>query len=112
MRGGDLDRRVRIETKTTARGATGQAVDTWSLLRTVWAKREMGRVFESFTAQQQFATAEAVFRVRYFPSAANMQPDTHRLVDGERTYNILGAVELGRKEGVQIVCIGRGENAP
>ena len=67
------------------------------------------KVAERFAAQQQYATVSHVFRIGYFPWYASIRPDTHRLTFEGRVFNILGAIELGRKEGVELVCAARAE---
>lgn len=110
MRAGLLNRRVNLEVKSVVRDTLGQAIETWSVLRTLWAQRMEGsRVAERFAANQTYASVTTIFRTGYFPALTTIKPDTHRLVFGGRTYDIHGALELGRKEGVELLCSARGE---
>lgn len=107
MRSGRLDRRVTIQTLTTTRDAFGQPIETWAELATVWAQRENAGVVERFQANQRFASAEVVFRIRWYPWAEGIDPKTNRAAFEGRTYNILGTEEIGRKEGLHIVAVAR-----
>jgi len=110
MRAGLLDRRVNLEAKTVTRDALGQPVETWSVVRTLWAQRVEGsKVAERFGANQTYAMVTTIFRVGYFPALTTVTVDTHRLVFNGKTYNIHGVVELGRKDGVELLCSARGE---
>ena len=110
MRAGQLDRRVNLEVKTTSRDSLGQPIETWSVVRTLWAHRAEGsKVAERFGANQTYAMVTTVFRVGYFPALTTIAPDTHRLVFNGRAYNIHGVVEIGRKQGVELLCSARGE---
>lgn len=110
MRAGALDRRINLEVKTTARDAVGQPIETWSVARRLWAQRVEGsKVAERFGANQTYAMVTTVFKVGYFPALTTVTVDTHRIVFGGKIYNIHGAVEVGRKEGVELLCSARGE---
>jgi SPP1 family predicted phage head-tail adaptor len=110
MRAGARDRLIVIQVKTVARDGVGEAVESWANLRTVWAQRMEGSaVTERFAAQQRFAEVTTIFRVGYWPAYADISVDTHRVMYESRPYNILGAIEIGRKDGVELVCVARGE---
>lgn len=110
MRAGPKDRRINLEVKTSGRDAVGGATDTWSPVRQLWAQRQEGSVVaERFANQQTYATVTTVFKTGYFPAYRDISPDTHRIVFDGRIYNIMGALELGRKDGVELLCVARGE---
>lgn len=110
MRAGQLDRRVNLEVKTVARNSLGEPIETWSVVRTLWAHRAEGsKVAERFAANQTYASVTTVFRVGYFPTLTTVTVDTHRIVFNGRVYNIVGAIEIGRKEGVELLCAARAE---
>ena len=110
MRAGSLDRRINLEAKTVARDGLGQPKETWSVVRRLWAQRVEGsKVAERYGANQTYAMVTTVFRVGYFPALTTVTVDTHRIVYNGKVYNIHGVVELGRKEGVELLCSARGE---
>lgn len=107
---GKRDRRVVVEIKTTTRNGVGDAVETWGEERSLWSRRYEGsQVAELYGANQTYATVTTVFDVGYFPAYRDIRPDTHRIVFKGQTFNILGAVEIGRQEAVQLLCVARGE---
>lgn len=110
MRAGVKDRRITLETKTVSRNGVGDEVETWATVSTLWAQRVEGsKVAERFAANQTFATVTTIFKVGYWPAYGLISPDTHRIVFDARIYNILGALEIGRKDGVELLCVARGE---
>lgn len=110
MRAGVLDRLVTLEAKTVARDTLGQPIETWAVVRKLHAQRVEGsRVAERFGANQTYATVTTIFRVGYFPALDTVTVDTHRLVYKGRLFNIHGAIELGRKNGVELLCSARAE---
>lgn len=96
MNPGKMDRRVSIQALTVTRGAAGGAVETYSLLDTVWAERieEGAREFRSGGALH--AEATTLFRIRYRSDVTTK----HRLVSGGRFFDILAATEEGRSKTV------------
>ena len=110
MRAGQLDRRINVETKTATRDGLGQPIETWSVWRTLWANRAEGsKVAERFGANQTYAMVTTVFRVGYFPALTTIDVKDYRVVFNGRIYNIHGVVEIGRKNGVELLCSARGE---
>jgi head-tail adaptor len=110
MRAGAKDKRVRVYRLERNRDAAGQPIETRVFVGQRWANRATGtKVAERFAGDQRFATVTDIFRVGYSPSYAEISPDTHILVWKGATYNILGAVEIGRQDGVELLCTARGE---
>lgn len=111
MRAGVKDRRINVEQVSRTRSDTGQPVETWSVFRTCWAQRVEGsRVSERFAGNQQYATVTTIFRVGYFPNYTAITTDDHRVMFEGRLYDIQGVVELGRKDGIELLCSARGKN--
>jgi SPP1 family predicted phage head-tail adaptor len=101
MRAGRLDRRVILQTRSLASvNAFGEKIPSWSTLAEVWAERRDITGREFFAAGQQHAEASAAFRIRYKAGLTTI----NRIVDGSVTYDVLHIAEIGRREGLEIVC--------
>lgn len=101
MRAGDLDRRVTIQQRTLATNEYGEAVETWSPVATVWAQVQPLRGQERFAAQQHDARVDTRFRLRW---RTGIGPATHRLQHGDDVYEITAVLEIGRREGLEILA--------
>lgn len=111
MQAGKKDRRITIEQVTRARGTTGEPVETWTTFRECWAQRlEGSKVVERFATNQKYATVTTVFRIGYFPTYATITTDDHRVSFEDRLYDIQGVVELGRKDGIELLCSAVGKD--
>ncbi|MBW5284740.1 MULTISPECIES: phage head closure protein [Burkholderia] len=66
MRIGKLNRRVRIERRSVERDpSTGQELDAWVEVDTVWADVLMLTGKEAISAESEVASASASIRIRY-----------------------------------------------
>lgn len=102
-----------MQRKTVARDGVGEPIETWGDVVTLWAQRSEGsKVAERFAANQTYAMVTTVFNVGFFPAFAEISVETHRLMYEGKPYDIHGAIELGRKRGVQLLCSARGEQNP
>lgn len=99
MKAGELDRRLTIEQYTEAQDAYGEAIKTWSVLETVWAQVSPVRGSERYVAQQVSGEAEMRFRLRYRADVT----DKMRLYCENVYYNITAVLEIGRREGLEIM---------
>ena len=110
MRAGRLDRNILLQEKTVTQNSDGQPVETWATIRAIHAQQQSGaKVAERFANNQLFATVTTVFRCGFWPAFAEIRPDTHRILYRSVIHNIQGAIEIGRKDGVEILCDARGE---
>lgn len=110
MRTGRMDRQIAIQSVSTAQNSYGEEIETWTDVATVWASRESQRATERFAAQQRYATIDAIWTIRFNEDwTPAISPKTHRVVFESRTYEILGVLEIGREEGVQLITKARGE---
>lgn len=99
MRAGTLRHRVTIQQATETQNSYGEIVQTWTTVATVWGAIEARGMRESFTASQQFATADHVITIRH---RSDVTPKM-RLVYGSRTFDIEGAVDPdGRKRELRL----------
>lgn len=105
MRAGRLDRLVTLGKKTVAAVTDyGEETVTWTDVE-VWAERRELRGEERWAAQQVVGTRACIYRI-YYRTDLTVED---RLVDGGDTYDIQAINELGRREGLELVCVARNE---
>lgn len=92
---GQLDRRIRIETSTSSRGAAGQEILTWSTFAECWAAVEYPgtRSDEQVQADQEVSTTTVIFVIRYRDGIDQKM----RIVYNGDNYDILNKLEVGRR---------------
>lgn len=71
----------------------------------VWAERLELRGDERWNAQQVVAKIACKYRIRYRDDVGPL----NILIDGDREYDIHAALELGRREGLELIVSARGE---
>lgn len=105
---GRLDRRICFERATASQASpSGEQLLTWTPEVTVWAEVSPLGGRELFQAQALEAKADTRFRIRY---RAGITPDeTLRISYGGRAYDLRSVVELGRREGLEILAEARAE---
>jgi head-tail adaptor len=102
---GARDKRVTIEQRGESPGSSGFPVETWTSLVSLDASRIDSRGDERFSADQTVATFEDRWGVEYRP---DLDPDLldvpkqRRLVYLGRAYDILSAVVVGNKDGIEL----------
>lgn len=102
MRAGDLDRRITIRRATTAQDSgSGEEIETWADLATVWASWRRASARETLAAAEVAAAISDVFVCRWSPVTATITPKD-RIVYGGKTYNIEAVAEVGRREGIEL----------
>ena len=95
MGAGKLDRRIQLQASTPTQGTSGQLVDSWSTVATVWAEYMPEQGSESFQSDQRTHMATVKFRIRF----RNDVDPKLRVVFETRQYNITDVAEDGaRKE--------------
>lgn len=70
-----------------------------------WAERRELKGDERWQAQQVVAKVDGKYRIRYRDDVGPLD----RLVDGGREYDIHAALEIGRREGLELIVSSRGE---
>lgn len=104
---GRLDRRVTIERGTKARNTVGQTVLTWSPHATRWASVRPAPGTERFANAESAASAPLRFVFRW---EDNLVKVTDRLLhDDGRRYDVNSVTEIGRREGIEVLAVGRAE---
>ncbi len=94
---GPMDQQITIQQNTPTQDATGQPIESWATLATVWAEYLPVSGREFWAARQVNATAVANFRIHY---RSDVTRKMRVSFDGD-TYNIADAAEdrrFGYKE--------------
>lgn len=102
LRAGDLNRRITIERDTPTDDGFGRE-SAWTALRTCWASRRIDRGSERYANDQRQAQVTVIFRVRWWPGAASVTP-ADRINDQGQLFDILSALEIGRREGLEMMA--------
>lgn len=108
---GRRDRVVDVQGLTESTGTTGFPVDDWDVLRTVRAHKADLSQRERFVADQNSAPADTRWSLPY---AAEYDPELvdvakrMRLVYRGRVYDIVSALMIGRRAGVELVTLSGG----
>lgn len=101
MHAGRLDQRVTLQSKSATRAANGEEVVSWVDVATVWAQVQQLRGKEFFAGAQMQDAVDVRVRVRYRSGVTRDQ----RLLWRGAPLDIVGIVELGRKEALEIMCL-------
>ena len=107
MRAGKMDRWITIEQFTAVQDSYGQETETWTEFAKVWAEKVDIKARERFAAAQDIAEETTRFRLRWL---AGITPKM-RIVLDDKTFNIEGIAELGRRAGLEIVAVARVDDA-
>lgn len=107
LRAGLLDRRVALERRIDVTDDSGQAIDHFVRVATVWARVEPLAGREGFGQQQFVATGDLRFTIRW----RNDVTPLHRIVHGGVPYDVVSVAADGRHEALLIVARGRAERA-
>lgn len=114
---GAFDRRIQIEAATETQDAAGDVTATWSSAFKRWAIRVDSRGREFFGAQQINRDSDTAFEIRDGVQSRTIAPETHRVVDGGRVFEIVGVTPgRERKDTLILLCASspalRGSKAP
>lgn len=110
MNPGDRDREITLQTATKTQDEdTGEEVIDWDDADelTLYAQWVPGNARETFFAQQRLAASlDGLFRIEYIDKPS---PALNRIVWEDRTYDIVGVTEIGRREGWELSVAARAE---
>ena len=114
---GEFDRRIQIEVATETRDAAGDVTVTWSTAFKRWSMRIDSRGREFFGAQQVVRDADTAFEIRHDSQSRLIAPETHRVIDSDKIFEIVGIAEgRERRDTLIILCASspalRGARAP
>ena len=99
MKSGLLDRRLVVESYTSARTDTGGETRSWSTFATIWGDPIPQADTEPFEANRKTEQQTFKVRTRYYPGiTVNMRISYNSLY-----YNIESINELGRREGYEMM---------
>lgn len=98
-----LDRQITFRRAVQTRDDFGGVVETWEDFATVWASKRDVKASEHFKAAQVIAVGTTVFHVRW---RNDITPDM-RLVFEDQEYDIMPPMELGRRDGLEIMAVAR-----
>lgn len=107
MRAGKLDRRITIQRASIAASGSGEPVETWADLATVWAQARPVRGEERFATRQLVGTAVMTFYMRYRSDLAITVKD--RISYDGKTWDILDVREVGRRVVTEIDAKARAD---
>lgn len=98
MNPGRLDRRIVIESNASTLGATGQSLNGWSTLATVWANKRDVSGTETNRGGEEVARGSTVFTIRFRSDVGPKE----RITYSGSTYDINFTEEMGRTEYLKI----------
>lgn len=98
----NLDRRIRIESRTITKGTHGAPVETWAVVDTVWAElRDVAPSrSEAVKLGMKVATRQTRCRIRY---RAGLDSSMRVVWDGANYGIVGGPAEIGRREYLELV---------
>lgn len=109
---GKRDRLVTIQEMTSSIDAdSGEPVEAWDTLATVFMEKVEMRGNERFQSQQMTAPYDTRWRLPY---RTDMDPETldvpkdRRLVYKNRVYDIISAQMIGRRDGIELMTLSGG----
>jgi SPP1 family predicted phage head-tail adaptor len=109
VKAGKLDRRITIQRKTVTLSDSGQPVESWATLATVWAAIMPVRGAESLSAPQISATQLNEFHIRWFSAVADVHPQDRIIYPvgssaATAVYDIREVHEIGRRDGLKLIA--------
>lgn len=109
MPAGKRDRRITIQRATiTQDPGSGENVETWATLATVWAEVVQVSDGERVRAAEVAASITTRFRILYSATVADVNPKD-RISYGGRTFDVWGVKEIGFREGMEITAAARAD---
>lgn len=107
MRAGALITRISIRRNVPVQDTSGQPIENWVELASVWADKKDLRGTERFQADQVVAGLDTVFKIRYFPGGVT---PLDRIVCNDVVYDIHSVVALGQNDALEISASARAED--
>lgn len=104
---GTLDRRITLRRKVETNTGLG-VTEAWSDLGTIWASRKDVSDGEKVAAGRMMATLAARFVVRSFELTRSLTPKD-ALIEGGKTFDIMGIKELDRRGFLEITAEARAD---
>lgn len=109
MLAGHMDRRITIERFTATQDpGSGERVEVWGPVATVWAEKSYRRANESMLAGEVSAIRVLRFAIRWSSAVADVNPKDRVAFEGSK-FDILEVNEMGRREGIEIFAQARAD---
>jgi SPP1 family predicted phage head-tail adaptor len=105
LRAGLLDRRIVLERRSETVDTSGQAVEVYDPIGTVWARVEPLGGREGFGQQQWVAVGDVRFTIRFRDDITPL----HRVSYNGQFFDVVSVAEEGRREALLIVARARAE---
>lgn len=100
MRAGRRDRKIRIDRLVATKDDVGAEVQSWQRLCDMWVEYLPVNGREFIAAQQ--VVGESTVRLRGpFDARVTLR---HRVVMGDKNFDIQNIAEIGRGAGMELVC--------
>lgn len=94
------DRRITIRYKTWTTNDYGERVESWENGDTVWAERVELRGAEGWSAKQTVGMLSCKYKIQYRTGISEL----NRVIDSGVEYGIESVLEIGRKQGLELIC--------
>ena len=107
---GLLDRRITLQTAAPVQSASGEQTFDWAhaVSQDLWAQWLPAGTREAWQAQERLASyVDGVFRM--YDLAPRPAPEACRILFDGRVFDIKPYIEIGRREGLEIPVVARGE---
>lgn len=105
MNAGKMDRQITLQRKYVTENESGEQIETWTDIATVWAQKIDMRGSERFTASQTVAQVDTKFKIWY---RRGLTPIDRVLYEG-KLYDVGGVLEIGRAVGLELHAKARAE---
>jgi SPP1 family predicted phage head-tail adaptor len=103
IRAGSLDRRIAIEARTISRRQDGSEVIGWSSVGETWAQVTPLKGQERYNAGAEQPEYDFKIRIRW---REGLSSGMRVVLDG-RILDIKSVLEVGRREGLDLLCSGQ-----
>lgn len=106
---GQRNREIVIQRASVSQDSgSGENVETWATLATVWAEMTPISDGERIMAAEVSAEITTRFRILWSSIVSTLNPRDRLTFDG-KTWDIWGVKELGYREGIEITASARAE---
>lgn len=100
MRGGKLNRPVRLERLEVTRAGDGGEIESWVLESEPFAEIEFLSGTDKFESDRRYSRSAAMVRIRF---REGVTPKMRVVIDGE-AWEIMAVHEIQRRHRLELVC--------
>ena len=101
---GSFDRRIIVQRSTPTQDSAGDEVQNWTDAFKRWAARSDKSAGQFFGAQQIVREYDTTFEIRDDSQSRSIAPESYRVVDRDRVYQIVGVTE-GKERGDTLILL-------